>query len=84
MRHKKGGNIMERIKVYLYKKNGHRLERTIKGDWFLDLKQITQEQAIEELVSAVRDLGYWCQVAKDVLPTEYFEMVQEAYEYHED
>lgn len=75
---------MERLKVCLKKKNGHMLERTIKGDWFLDLKKITQEQAINELVDAVNDLGYWCQVAKDVLPTEDFEMVQEAYEYHED
>lgn len=75
---------MERIKVCLHKKNAHMLERTIKGEWFLDFKPITQEQAIGELVEAVQDSGYWCQVTKDVLPTEDFEMVQEAYEYQED
>lgn len=57
------------------------LERNEKGNWFLDQKEVTQDEAINELVEAVKDLGYWCQVAKDVLPTEQFEMVQEAYEY---
>ena len=69
---------MELIKLNLYKKNANRLVRTIKGDWVLDNKEITQEQAIIELAEAVRDLGYWCQVAKDILPEEDFAMVQEA------
>ena len=47
------------------------------------IKKIPQETAVRELVDAVNDLGYWCQVAKDVLPKEYFDMVQESYEYHE-
>jgi hypothetical protein len=70
---------LERIKVCLHKKGARMLERTTKGFWFLDNKMITQEQAINELVEAVQDLGYWCQVAKDVLPDEDFEMVQESY-----
>ena len=69
---------MELIKLNLYKKNANRLVRTIKGDWVLDNKEITQEQAITELAEAVRDLGYWCQVTKDILPEEDFTMVQEA------
>lgn len=60
------------------------LERNAKGQWLLDGKEIEQEKAISELVEAVQDLGYWCQVANDVLPTVDFEMVQEAYEYTED
>ena len=72
------------LKVCLHKKNGHMLERNESGKWFLDGKVIEEEQAINELVEAVQDLGYWCQVAKDVLPTEDFEMVQESYSYHED
>jgi hypothetical protein len=74
---------MKSIKVCLHKKNAHTLERDEKGKWILDNKEIEQEKAISELVEAVKDLGYWCQVAKDVLPTEQFEMVQEAYEYEE-
>lgn len=74
---------MEKVKVCLHKKNAHTLERNEEGQWFLDKKEIEQEQAISELVEAVSDLGYWCQVAKDVLPVEEFEMVQEAYEYKE-
>jgi hypothetical protein len=75
---------LSKIKVCLYKKNAHTLERNEEGKWLLDNKEIQQEQAISELVEAVNDLGYWCQVAKDVLPTKQFEMVQEAYEYEED
>jgi hypothetical protein len=75
---------MKEVKVCLYKKNAHTLERKADGKWLLDYKEIAEEQAIEELVVAVKDLGYWCQVAKDVLPKEDFEMVQDAYEYHED
>ncbi|MFB0831068.1 hypothetical protein ACEU2D_15865 [Brevibacillus laterosporus] len=70
--------------VCLRKKNGYMLERNESGKWFLDGNKIEEEQAINELVEAVQDLGYWCQVAKDVLPTEVFEMVQESYSYHED
>ncbi|WP_099301888.1 hypothetical protein [Bacillus sp. Marseille-P3800] len=75
---------MEQIKVCLHKKNAHTLERTEGGAWFLDDKLITQEQAIEELVEATADLGYWCQVAKDVLPEDEFQLVQECYEHHEE
>jgi hypothetical protein len=75
---------MKNIKVCLHKKGAHTLERSEHGKWVLDGKIITQEKAIKELVEAVQDLGYWCQVAKDVLPTEQFEMVQESYEYHEE
>ncbi|WP_102274070.1 hypothetical protein [Cytobacillus massiliigabonensis] len=75
---------MKRLKVCLHKKNAHTLERNERGEWTLDGKAIAQETAISELVEAVQDLGYWCQVAKDVLPTEQFETVQEAYEYHEE
>lgn len=71
------------LKVSLHKKGAHTLER--KDDrWVLDGKEIDQEHAISELVEAVQDLGYWCQVAKDVLPKESFDMVQEAYKYEED
>ncbi|WP_254782230.1 hypothetical protein [Bacillus sp. OK048] len=76
--------MMKQLKVCLHKKNAHTLERNEHGKWLLDGKIITQEKAINELVEAVQDLGYWCQVAKDVLPKEDFEMVQESYEYHED
>lgn len=75
---------MENIKVSLHKEKAHTLERNVEGQWLLDGKVIEQEHAIRELVEAVQDLGYWCQVAKDVLPTEQFEIVQEAYEYHEE
>lgn len=75
---------MKYIKVCLHKKGAHTLERNTEGQWTLDRKEIEQEKAISELVEAVQDLGYWCQVAKDVLPAEDFEMVQEAYSYHED
>lgn len=72
------------VKVCLHKTGTHTLERDGSGQWFLDKKEIEQERAIAELLEAVRDLGYWCQVAKDVLPAEQFEMVQEAYAYEED
>lgn len=75
---------MEAIKVCLHKKKAHTLERNAEGHWILDDKEIKQEEAIAELVEAVQDLGYWCQVAKDVLPTKQFEAVQESYEYHEE
>lgn len=75
---------MKPIKVCLHKKGAHMLERNEAGQWILDGKEIEEEQAITELFEAVQDLGYWCQVARDVLPTEDFEMVQEAYLYQED
>lgn len=74
---------MRKLKVCLYQKGARMLERNEEGDWELDGKPIDQEQAICQLVGAVSDLGYWCQVAKDVLPDEDFQTVQEAYEYHE-
>lgn len=74
--------VLDEFKVCLHKKSAHTLERN-EGKWFLDGIEIDQEHAICELVEAVRDLGYWCQVAKDVLPTEQFEFVQEAYEYED-
>lgn len=74
---------MKKLKVGLHKKGAHILERSEHGKWILNNKIITQEKAIQELVEAVQDLGYWCQVAKDVLPIEDFNMVQEAYEYKE-
>lgn len=54
------------------------------GKWFLDDKEITQEEGIKILFDSVRELGYWCQVAKDVLPPEHFDDVQYAYSYHEE
>ncbi|MGU9969854.1 hypothetical protein [Bacillus sp. N1(2025)] len=74
---------MDKLKVCLHKKGAHTLERTVNGGWILDSKQITQDQAINELAEAVSDLGYWCQVAKDVLEED-FNAVQEAYEYKEE
>ena len=71
------------LKVCLHKNGAHTLERK-DGHWTLDGIEIDQEHAISELVEAVQDLGYWCQVAKDTLPKESFEMVQEAYKYEED
>jgi len=75
---------VNQFKVCLHKKNAHTLERNEAGKWFLDKKEIDQEKALEELVEAVKDLGYWCQVAKDVLPSDQFQMVQEAYAYEEE
>lgn len=75
---------MKELHVNLRKIDAHTLERKSNGQWFLDKKEIPQQHAIEELVEAVKDLGYWCQVAKDVLPDEDFKMVQEAYEYKEE
>ncbi|MCY7485399.1 hypothetical protein [Paenibacillus alvei] len=75
--------MYDALKVGLKKKGAHTLERTTQGQWLLDGKEIEQERAIAELVEAVQDLGYWCQVAKDVLPTEMFELVQESYKYEE-
>ncbi|MEC2153269.1 hypothetical protein P9G40_19305 [Bacillus velezensis] len=75
---------MDKLKVCLHKKGAHTLERTSNGAWILDSKPITLDQAIKELVEAVSDLGYWCQVAKDVLDKEDFNAVQEAYEYKEE
>lgn len=74
----------EAIKVGLKKKGAHTLERNIYGNWSLDGKVISEEEAIGELVEAVQELGYWCQVAKDVLPQKEFEMVQESYEYRDE
>ncbi|WP_282156249.1 hypothetical protein [Cytobacillus gottheilii] len=53
------------------------------GCWFLDNNSISEEEAIAELVEAVQDLGYWCQVAKDVLPESQFTLVEEACEYND-
>lgn len=75
---------MKQFKVCLHKKGAHTLERKEDGKWFLDNMEIPQEKAIEELVEAVQDLGYWCQVAKDVLPADQFDMVNESYSYHEE
>lgn len=75
---------MKNLKVCLHKKGAHILERTEDGKWLLDNEPVTQEEAINELAEAVQDLGYWCQVAKDVLPEEEYEEVQRAYEYHEE
>lgn len=77
-----GLNKASNIKVCLHKKGAHMLERK-DGQWILDGKVIDQETAINELVEAVQDLGYWCQVAKDVLPTEEFAEVQRCVEYRE-
>lgn len=74
---------MEKIKVCLRKKNAYMLERNESGVWSIDGNVIDQEQAIKELVEAVEDLGYWCQVAKVVLPKKWYEGVQESYEYVE-
>ncbi len=76
-------NAKPHFKVCLHKKCAHTLERR-DDHWTLDGVEIDQEHAISELVEAVQDLGYWCQVAKDVLPTDDFDMVQEAYEHNED
>lgn len=70
-------------RVCLHKKGAHILERSTEGVWTLDGKSIEEEQAIAHLFGAVSDLGYWCQVAKDVLDKESFETVQEAYEYRD-
>ncbi|MET3505498.1 hypothetical protein [Halalkalibacter oceani] len=75
---------MEEVKVCLHKKGAHMLTKNTEGELFIDEKRISQEQAINELIEAAQDLGYWCQVAKDVLPKEEFDEVQRAYEYHED
>lgn len=72
---------MEELKVFLKKKGANTLIRTSEGVWLLDGKEVDQEKAIVEMVEATNDLGYWCQVAKDILSPEDFEMVQEAYEY---
>lgn len=72
---------MKTLKVGLKKKGAHTLERNENGQWFLDGKPIETEFAIRELVEAVEDLGYWCQVAKDVLDDEDFELVQTSYDY---
>lgn len=71
------------FKVCLHKKGAHTLERN-NDSWMIDGIEIDQEHAISELVEAVQDLWYWCQVAKDILPKEEFDLVQEAYEYHEE
>lgn len=57
------------------------MERAENGTWTLDGEEIEQERAIQELAEAVNDLGYWCQVAKDVLPVEEFAEVQRCVEY---
>ncbi|WP_226035751.1 hypothetical protein [Aquibacillus saliphilus] len=75
---------MENIKVNLHKKGARLLKRDTEGQWLLDSKEIGQEQAVSELVEAVQDLGGWCQVAKDVLDNDDFDMVQESYNYHEE
>jgi hypothetical protein len=72
---------VEPIKVGLKKKGAHTLERAENGTWTLDDKEIEQERAIQELAEAVTDLGYWRQVAKDVLPAEEFAEVQRCVEY---
>ncbi|WCS69657.1 hypothetical protein Goe25_00240 [Bacillus phage vB_BsuM-Goe25] len=74
---------MKEFSVCLHRRGAHILERTSEGKWLLDKNEITTEEAIAELVVAVQDLGYWCQVSKDILPQECFEMVQEAYAYED-
>ncbi len=71
----------EEIKVNLHKRSGAILTRDSAGRWYLDGNPTSREEAIKELVEAVQDLGYWCQVAKDVLPEEMFDAVQESYAY---
>lgn len=73
---------MQEIKVCLHKKGAHMLVRTIDGKWFLDDREVDWETAIQEMATAVEELGYWCQVAKDILLEEDFAEVQRAYEYH--
>lgn len=75
---------MKEYNVCLHKKGAHILARSNDGEWALDGKKVSEEKAISELVEAVQDLGYWCQVAKDVLPSKQFELIQEAYDYQED
>lgn len=71
------------IKVFLKKKGANTLERAENGRWTLDGNPIDQENAIQEMAQAVEDLGYWCQVAKDVLPEEEFAEVQRCVEYQD-
>nr|MDH3075671.1 hypothetical protein [Bacillus velezensis] len=49
---------MDKLKFSLHEKGAHTLKRTVNGGWILDSKQITQDQAINELAEAVSDLGY--------------------------
>ncbi|MDG0791950.1 hypothetical protein OMP38_14615 [Cohnella ginsengisoli] len=72
---------MQQLKVALKKKGAHTLERNEHGVWTLDGTVIDQERAIVEMADAVNDLGYWCQVAKDVLDEEDYQLVQTSYEY---
>lgn len=54
------------------------------GKYYLDEKEVSSELAISALVLAVKELGYWGQVAKDILPEEWFQEVQRAYKYHDE
>ena len=75
---------MKEIRVNLYNKEV--LYRNEEGIYALSANGgapavMDEEEAIQNLVQAVRDLGYWCQVAKDILPTGYFEEVNRAVAY---
>ena len=74
---------MKKIDVCLHKKGAHTLERDELGKWFIDKKELSQERAILELAEAVQDLGYWCQVAKDVLDEDVFDTTNEVVAYEE-
>jgi len=69
---------MENVKVNLHQKDPREFE-VIDGKYFADGKEVSPEEAIAILVEAAEELGYWCQVAKDILPEDWFEEVQLVY-----
>ena len=76
---------MKELKVNLYNKEV--LYRSEEGIYALSINGgaplvMGEEEAVQALVSAVQDLGYWCQVAKDILPTDQFEEVNYAVNYN--
>lgn len=74
--------MRQNIDVNLRQKQPKRFQ-IIDGDYYVDGERVTAEAAILVLSEAVQELGYWCQVAKDVLPVEMFDEVQFVYEAEE-
>lgn len=69
------------LSVDLRSPTGRILARNSSGGWYLDGNRVDTEDAILLLADAVEDLGYFCQVAKDVLDEDTFEDVMYVYAY---
>lgn len=73
----------EVVKVNLHQKDP-RFFVIKEGKYYLDEKEVPVEVGVAALALAAQELGYWCQVAKDILPEEWFSEVQRVYAYQDE